>query len=73
MTFQNQRFCDRKKGGIGRRALFKCMGATDDDLDNRPMIGIANAWNELVPGHVNLRQIAEHVRKGIFQAGGHGS
>ena len=70
MTFQNQRFCDRKKGGIGRRALFKCMGATDDDLDNRPMIGIANAWNELVPGHVNLRQIAEHVRKGIFQAGG---
>lgn len=70
MAFQNQRYCDRKKGGIGRRALFKCMGATDDDLDNRPMIGIANAWNELVPGHFNLRQISEHVRKGIFQAGG---
>lgn len=70
MTFQNQHYCDRKKGGIGRRALFKSMGVTDDDLDNRPMIGIANAWNELVPGHINLRQIAEHVRKGIFQAGG---
>jgi dihydroxy-acid dehydratase len=46
------------------------MGITDDDLENRPLIGIANSWNELVPGHVNLRQIAEYVRKGIHQAGG---
>lgn len=69
MARQNS-FFDRKAGGVGRRALFKCMGATDDDLDNRPLIGIANSWNELVPGHVNLRRIAEHVRKGIHQAGG---
>jgi len=59
-----------RPAGCGKRALFKSMGATDDDLDNRPLIGIANSWNELVPGHVNLRQIAEHVRKGIHQAGG---
>lgn len=70
MAFRHNESCDRKRGGIGRRALFKCMGATDDDLDNRPLIGIANSWNELVPGHVHLRQIAEHVRKGIYQAGG---
>jgi len=61
---------NRQAGGCGRRALFKSMGATDDDLDNRPLIGIANSWNELVPGHFNLRQIADHVRKGIYQAGG---
>lgn len=59
-----------RPAGCGRRALFKSMGATDDDLDNRPLIGIANSWNELVSGHVNLRQIGEHVRKGIYQAGG---
>jgi dihydroxy-acid dehydratase len=70
MKFGNNIMCDRQAGRIGRRALFKCMGATDDDLDNRPLIGIANSWNELVPGHVNLRQIAEQVRKGIHQAGG---
>ncbi|MDD5167891.1 MAG: dihydroxy-acid dehydratase [Syntrophales bacterium] len=70
MAFRHNKFCDRKAGQFNRRALFKCMGATDDDLDNRPLIGIANSWNELVPGHVNLRQIAEQVRKGIHLAGG---
>jgi dihydroxy-acid dehydratase len=70
MKFTHNIMCDRQAGRIGRRALFKSMGATDDDLDERPLIGIANSWNELVPGHVNLRQIAEQVRKGIHQAGG---
>jgi len=51
------------------RSVFKSVGYSDDDL-NRPVIGIANSWNELVPGHANLRQVAEHVRKGIYRAGG---
>jgi dihydroxy-acid dehydratase len=46
------------------------LGASEDDLDNRPLIGIANSWNEIVPGHANLRQVADRVRKGIYQAGG---
>jgi glutamine amidotransferase/cyclase len=41
------------------RALFKSMGYSDVDLD-RPLIGIANSWNRLVPGHTNLRQVAEY-------------
>jgi dihydroxy-acid dehydratase len=45
------------------------MGYSDLDLD-RPLIGIANSWNRLVPGHLNLRQVAEYVTQGIFQAGG---
>jgi len=51
------------------RALFKSMGYSDVDLD-RPLIGIANSWNRLVSGHVNLKQVAEHVSQGILQAGG---
>jgi len=51
------------------RSVFKSVGFSDDDL-GRPLIGIANSWDELVPGHANLRQVAEHVRKGIYRAGG---
>ena len=51
------------------RALFKSMGYSDVDLD-RPLIGIANSWNRLVSGHVNLKQVAESVTQGILQAGG---
>jgi dihydroxy-acid dehydratase len=51
------------------RSVFKSLGYSNDDLD-KPIIGIANAWNELVPGHANLRQVAEGVRKGIYKSGG---
>ncbi|NLD05873.1 MAG: dihydroxy-acid dehydratase [Synergistaceae bacterium] len=51
------------------RALYKSMGFSDEDLKG-PLIGIANAWNELVPGHYNLRQLSEFVKKGIYRAGG---
>jgi dihydroxy-acid dehydratase len=51
------------------RSLFKSMGYSDEDL-SRPLIGIANSWSELVPGHFNLRQIAGKVREGVIQAGG---
>jgi dihydroxy-acid dehydratase len=52
------------------RALFKSMGFTGDELRNRPLIGIANSWTSLVPGHFNLRQAAEFVQKGIYRGGG---
>ncbi len=51
------------------RALYKSMGYSDYDLD-RPLIGLANSWNRVVPGHANLRQVSEHVKQGIRQAGG---
>ena len=51
------------------RATYKSMGFTTDDL-KRPLIGIANAWSECVPGHFNLRQVAQRVRDGVNQAGG---
>ena len=44
------------------------MGMSKEDF-KRPIIGIANSFNEIVPGHYNLRQVAEFV-KGIYRAGG---
>lgn len=52
------------------RALFKSMGYTDDELTDKPMIGIANTWNTCVPGHFNLNQVSEYVKNGIYRGGG---
>ncbi len=63
---------DAFKKGIARaphRALFKSMGYTDKEID-RPIIGIANSANEVVPGHAHLDKITEAVKAGIYMAGG---
>ena len=52
------------------RALFKSMGYTDHELAQRPIVGIANTWNTLVPGHFSGNQIAEFAKKGVYSAGG---
>lgn len=60
------------KSGIERaphRALLKSMGFTDKEIE-RPLIGIANAKSEIVPGHYHLDKIAEAVKAGIRMAGG---
>lgn len=54
---------------ISARVSYKAAGLSDDDL-RRPIIGIANSFNEMTPGHINLRQIAQHVKYGIYRAGG---
>jgi len=51
------------------RALLRALGVTDREMD-LPFIGIANAWNDIVPGHQNLRTLAAKVREGIAAAGG---
>ncbi len=63
---------DNAKKGIARaphRSLFKSMGYTDDEIQ-RPLIGVANSVNSIVPGHVNLDKITEAVKAGIYMAGG---
>jgi dihydroxy-acid dehydratase len=59
---------DRAEFSINRGA-YKAMGYSDDDLA-RPIIGIANSWNTLIPGHFNLNQVAEYVKRGIYRGGG---
>lgn len=51
------------------RGLLKAMGYTDDEI-RRPWVGIANSWNEVVPGHIHLDKIAEAVKAGVRLAGG---
>lgn len=63
---------DEVKKGYYRapnRALLWSLGITPQELD-RPFIGVANAWNDIVPGHVHLRALAVKVREGIAAAGG---
>lgn len=51
------------------RGVYKSMGFSDKDLE-KPIIGIADTWSELVPGSYNLRAVADSVRRGIYAAGG---
>ncbi|MHA1357769.1 MAG: dihydroxy-acid dehydratase domain-containing protein [Candidatus Helarchaeota archaeon] len=51
------------------RFLYKACGFTDEELD-RPIIAIANSWQESGPGHIHLRDIAEAVKAGVRMAGG---
>lgn len=63
---------DKAKKGYLRsphRSLLKAAGYTDWEIE-RPWIGVANAYNAVIPGHVHLRTITEAVKAGIYAAGG---
>ena len=63
---------DNAKKGIERaphRSLFKAMGYTDAEI-KKPLIGIANSANSIIPGHINLDKITEAVKAGVYMAGG---
>ena len=63
---------DAIKKGLERaphRSLLKAMGYTNEEI-NRPLIGIAHAHNEIIPGHVHLDKIVEAVKTGVRIAGG---
>ncbi len=55
--------------GAYPRSLYRAMGFGDADFE-RPLIGIANSWSEVNPGHYHLRQLAEWVKEGVHEAGG---
>ena len=63
---------DQVKKGVERaphRALLKSCGYTQEEID-RPLIGIANSANTIIPGHVHLNTLAQAVKAGIYMAGG---
>ncbi|MGE5405761.1 MAG: dihydroxy-acid dehydratase, partial [Candidatus Saccharibacteria bacterium] len=63
---------DSVKSGVERaphRSLFKAIGLTDEEI-RRPLIGIVNSANEIIPGHIHLDRIAEAVKTGVLMAGG---
>ena len=54
---------------LSHRSLLKGTGLTDADL-SKPLVAIANSWNEINPGHIHLDNLAKFVKHGIAQAGG---
>ncbi len=63
---------DNVKKGVERaphRSLLKATGMTQGEID-RPLIGVVNSFNEIVPGHVHLQEIARAVKYGVLSAGG---
>lgn len=56
-------------GGAPVRSLFYGMGMVKEEIE-RPLIGVVNAQNELIPGHLLLDRVAQAVKKGIIMAGG---
>ena len=63
---------DRIKKGLERaphRALLFATGITRSELD-KPMIGIATSWNDLIPGHIGMRDLERFIEKGVHAGGG---
>src|ERR1700674_1651359 len=58
------------KDGFIHRSWMKNQGFPADLFDGRPVIGICNTWSELTPCNAHLRQIADRVKRGVYEAGG---
>ncbi|MFA2893277.1 IlvD/Edd family dehydratase [Acinetobacter pittii] len=59
------------KNGFMYRSWMKNQGIPDYEFQGKPIIGICNTWSELTPCNAHFRKIAEHVKKGILEAGGY--
>jgi L-arabonate dehydrase len=53
-----------------RQAAFRSQGLNEESYQGKPIIGIGNSWSELTHCNVHLRQLAEAVKRGVWQAGG---
>ena len=60
----------KDKDGFIHRSWMKSQGFPPDVFDGRPVIGICNTWSELTPCNAGLRDVAEHVKRGVWEAGG---
>ena len=58
------------KDGFIHRSWMKNQGFPSNLFDGRPVIGICNTWSELVPCNAHFRQVAERVKRGVYEAGG---
>lgn len=58
------------KQGFYYRSWLKSLGLPHDMFDGRPVIGICNTWSELTPCNASFRELAEHVKRGVYEAGG---
>jgi len=63
-------FAKTDKDGFVHRSWMRNRGLPDHVFDGRPVIGICNTWSELTPCNTHFRQIAEHVKRGVWESGG---
>ncbi|MGE8500780.1 L-arabinonate dehydratase [Ectopseudomonas oleovorans] len=65
-----QWFGTADKNGFMYRSWMKNQGIPDHEFRGKPIIGICNTWSELTPCNAHFRKIADHVKKGVLEAGG---
>jgi dihydroxy-acid dehydratase len=65
-----QWFGRHDRDGMVHRSWMKNQGIPHDQFDGRPVIGICNTWSEATPCNAHFRELAEHVRRGVLDAGG---
>ena len=71
-TLRSQGWFGKKgKDGIIYRSWLRKSGVPDHAFDGRPVIGICNTWSELTPCNSHFRELAEFVKRGVFEAGGY--
>jgi len=63
-------FGKQDRDGFVHRSWLKNQGYPHDELDGRPVIGICNTWSELTPCNGHFRELAEFVKRGVYEAGG---
>jgi L-arabonate dehydrase len=63
-------FGQKTRDGFIHRSWMKNQGLPDDLFEGRPVIGICNTWSELTPCNAHFRTLAEHVKRGVYEAGG---
>ena len=65
-----QNYGAMSRDGFIHRSWMKSQGLPDEAFDGRPVVGICNTWSELTPCNAHLRDIAEYVKRGVWEAGG---
>lgn len=65
-----QSFRGDGKDGFIHRSWMKALGLPEDVFDGRPVIGICNTWSELTPCNAHLRELADFVKRGVWESGG---
>jgi dihydroxy-acid dehydratase len=63
-------FGGQDRDGFNHRAWMRNQGLPSHVFDGRPVIGICNTWSELTPCNAHFRDIAEHVKRGVWEMGG---
>jgi len=66
----HQSYGRKDRDGFIHRSWMRTEGLPDSAFDGRPIVGICNTWSELTPCNAHLRDIAEYVKRGVWEAGG---